>query len=116
MRIWVNPLMRMRDDVEALNTAEGRRQGARHRPRHQSGPGTGRHPEMVNADLPISLMPSVTADFWARVLSDVKVRSDLALGEDVELGWALRKGTPRRRRSSTSSSRPIGRARRSATP
>jgi membrane-bound lytic murein transglycosylase MltF len=45
--------------------------------------------EMVNAGIyPITLVRSVLAEFWAQVFSDIKVRSDLVLAEDVELGWA----------------------------
>ena len=95
--IWVNPLMRMRDDVQALNT---RLKAAGKAPAIVRDTDQALEPgdilEMVNAGLyPISLMPSVTADFWARVFSDLKVRSDLSLGEDVELGWALRKDMPK---------------------
>ena len=94
--VWVNPLMRTKDDIEALNT---RLKAAGKAPAIVKETDEGLEPgdvlEMVNAGLyPITLMPSTVADFWAQVFSDIRVRGDLALGEDVELGWALRKETP----------------------
>jgi membrane-bound lytic murein transglycosylase MltF len=52
--------------------------------------------EMVNVGTyPIALMQSTTAEFWAQVFDEVKPRTDLALAEGVELGWAMQKGTPK---------------------
>jgi len=51
--------------------------------------------EMVNAGMyPIALMQSRIAEFWAQVLDKAKPRMDLAVAENVELGWAIQKGTP----------------------
>jgi membrane-bound lytic murein transglycosylase MltF len=51
--------------------------------------------ELVNAGIyPIAVQQSVQAEFWAQVFDNVKVRNDLVLAEDVELGWAIQKGTP----------------------
>src|SRR5262249_16368325 len=35
------------------------------------------------------------AEFWAQVFDAAKPRMDLAVEEDVELGWAIQKGTPK---------------------
>ena len=51
--------------------------------------------EMVNAGTyPIALMQNKTAEFWAQVFPNVKARTDLTVAQDVELGWAIQKGTP----------------------
>ena len=51
--------------------------------------------EMVNAGTyPITFMQQKTAEFWAQVFPNAKPRTDLALAQDVELGWAIQKGTP----------------------
>jgi membrane-bound lytic murein transglycosylase MltF len=51
---------------------------------------------MVNAGTyPIALMQSQQAQFWAQVFGNVKLRTDLAVAEDVDLGWAIQKGTPK---------------------
>jgi len=51
--------------------------------------------ELVNTGVyPIALMQSIQAEFWAQVFDNLKPRKDLALAEDVELGWAIQKGTP----------------------
>jgi len=51
--------------------------------------------EMVNAGVyAIALIQSVQAEFWAQVFDGIKPRKDLALAEDVQLGWAIQKGTP----------------------
>jgi membrane-bound lytic murein transglycosylase MltF len=52
--------------------------------------------EMVNAGTyPIALMQSEQAEFWGQVFGDAKPRTDLTVAEDVELGWAIQKGTPK---------------------
>ena len=51
--------------------------------------------EMVNAGTyPITLMQNKNAEFWAQVFPNAKPRTDLTLAQDVELGWAIQKGTP----------------------
>ena len=51
--------------------------------------------EMVNAGTyPITLMQNKTAEFWAQVFPNAKPRTDLVVAQDVELGWAIPKGTP----------------------
>lgn len=52
--------------------------------------------ELVNAGTyPITVMQSKQAEFWAAALPDAKVRMDLALASDIELGWAIQKGSPK---------------------
>ena len=34
------------------------------------------------------------AEFWAQVFPNAKPRTDLALAQYVEFGWAIQKGTP----------------------
>ena len=51
--------------------------------------------EMVDAGVyPVALMQSLQAEFWAQVFDNIKPRSDLALAEDLQLGWAIQKGMP----------------------
>jgi len=52
--------------------------------------------EMVNAGTySIALAQSNTAEFWAQIFEHAKPRMDLAVAENVELGWAIQKGTPK---------------------
>src|SRR5262249_35355898 len=41
-----------------------------------------------------TLMQNKTAEFWTQVFPNAKPRTDLAVAQDVELGWAIPKGTP----------------------
>jgi membrane-bound lytic murein transglycosylase MltF len=95
--VWIVPQTRLKGDLEALN--------ARLRSRGKP-PAIAREAdslldhadimEMVNAGIyPVALMQNQQAEFWAQVFSDVTARSDLAVAEDVELGWAIQKGTPK---------------------
>jgi membrane-bound lytic murein transglycosylase MltF len=95
--VWIIPQTRMKTDVETLN-ARLRSQGR--------APAVVREVdalldqadvmEMVNAGTyPIAVMQSKTAEFWAQVFDAAKPRMDLALAEDVDLGWALQKNTPK---------------------
>jgi membrane-bound lytic murein transglycosylase MltF len=94
--IWVERQTRMKSDIDALNIrlkAQGRS------PVVMRGADSLLDPadimEMVNAGIyPIALMQSKTAEFWAQVFDAVKPRMDLVVAEDVELGWAIQKGTP----------------------
>lgn len=94
--VWVNPLARFPDDLEALNT----RLTARGKPpvvveRTDPALDPGDVLEMVNAGIyPITVTTSLVADFWEKVFDRVTVRRDLVLEQAVETGWALRKGTP----------------------
>jgi len=50
---------------------------------------------LVNAGIyPVALMQSLQAEFWEQVFDNIKPRKDLAVAEDVQLGWAIQKGTP----------------------
>lgn len=52
--------------------------------------------EMVNAGLlPLTVIDEYRARFWAKVLKDVEVRSDLAVATDGEIAWAVRKDSPK---------------------
>ena len=94
--VWVNSQTRLRDDVEALNTRLAALGKAPVRVREVDPvlePGDVM--EMVNAGTyPIALIQSQQAEFWGQVFGQVKVRRDLAVSEDVQLGWAIQKGTP----------------------
>jgi len=94
--IWVRPGTRMKGDVEALNTklrAHGKSPAAIRNIDALLEPADVM--EMVNVGTyPIALMQSKTAEFWAPVFPDARLRTDLALAEDVEFGWAIQKGTP----------------------
>jgi membrane-bound lytic murein transglycosylase MltF len=95
--VWIRPGTRMQHDIDAFN-ARLKAQG--------KGPVVVRDAdavlepadvmEMVNAGTyPIALMQSKEAEFWGQVFENAKPRMDLAVAEDVELGWAIQKGTPK---------------------
>ena len=51
--------------------------------------------EMVNAGLlPVAVVDSHKAVFWAHVFSSIVVREDLAVRTGGEIAWAFRKGSP----------------------
>jgi len=51
--------------------------------------------EMVNAGiLPMAVVDDYKARIWAKIFDKLKVRSDLALSEDGEIAWAVRKNSP----------------------
>ncbi len=94
--VWVMPRTRMKKDLEDLN-ARLKSQGKTPARVREIDPvlEPGDVMEMVNAGVyPIALMQSVQAEFWAQVFDNIKPRKDLALAEDVQLGWAIQKGTP----------------------
>jgi membrane-bound lytic murein transglycosylase MltF len=54
--------------------------------------------EMVNAGLlPMAVVDSHKAQFWAEVFDGIKVRTDLAVNTGGEIAWAIRKGSPKLR-------------------
>jgi membrane-bound lytic murein transglycosylase MltF len=94
--VWVMPRSRMKKDLEDLN-ARLKSQGKAPAIMREADPvlEPGDVMEMVNAGVyPIALMQSSQAEFWAKVFDKVKPRTDLAIAEDVQLGWAIQKGTP----------------------
>ena len=95
--VWVMPGTRMKQDLEALN-ARLKSAGKAPAVMRESDPALepGDLMEMVNAGIyPIALMNSAQADFWAQVFDRIKPHNDLAVAEDVQLGWAIQKGTPK---------------------
>ena len=94
--VWVMPQTRMKKDLEDLN-ARLKSQGKAPAMVREADPvlEPGDVMEMVNAGVyPVALMQSLQAEFWAQVFDNIKPRKDLALAEDVQLGWAIQKGTP----------------------
>ncbi len=94
--VWVMPQTRMKKDLEDLNTRL-KSQGKAPARMRESDPvlEPGDVMEMVNAGVyPVALMQSYHAEFWAQVFDKIKPRNDLAIAEDVQLGWAIQKGTP----------------------
>jgi membrane-bound lytic murein transglycosylase MltF len=94
--VWVMPMSRTKKDLEALNSRL-KSQGKAPATVCDADPALepGDVMEMVNAGIyPIALMQGIQAEFWAQVFDNVKARNDLALAEDVQLGWAIQKGTP----------------------
>jgi membrane-bound lytic murein transglycosylase MltF len=93
--VWIAPGTRMRKDLEDLNVklkAKGKQPAVPRDADPVLDPGD--LMEMVNVGTyPITLMQNKIADFWAQVFPNVKPRTDLAIAEDVELGWAIQKGT-----------------------
>ena len=54
--------------------------------------------EMVNAALlPMVVVDSHKAEFWAQIFENIVVRSDLVLRTSGQIAWALRKDTPQLR-------------------
>ena len=54
--------------------------------------------EMVNAGLlPMVVVDSHKAEFWAQIFENIVVRSDLVLRTGGQIAWALRKDTPQLR-------------------
>jgi membrane-bound lytic murein transglycosylase MltF len=94
--VWVMPVTRMKKDLEDLNArlkSQGKAPATIRETDSVLEPGDVM--ELVNTGVyPIALMQSVQAEFWAQVFDSIKPRKDLALAEDVELGWAIQKGTP----------------------
>jgi membrane-bound lytic murein transglycosylase MltF len=94
--VWVMPQTRMKKDLEDLN-ARLKSQGKAPARARETDPvlEPGDVMEMANAGVyPVALMQSMQAEFWARVFDKIKPRTDLAIAEDVQLGWAIQKGTP----------------------
>ncbi len=51
--------------------------------------------EMVNAGiLPWCIVDNHKAEIWAKVFSEVRIRSDISFSDDGEIAWALRKNSP----------------------
>jgi len=94
--VWVMPKTRMKKDLEDLN-ARLKSQGKAPARMRETDPvlEPGDVMELVNAGVyPVALMQSIQAEFWGQVFDNLKPHSDLALAEDVQLGWAIQKGTP----------------------
>ena len=94
--VWVMPHTRFANDLGALN-ARLRSQGKAPAIMREADPLLDRPDiiEMANAGTyPIVLMQSTMAEFWAQVFDNVKARMDLVVADNVELGWAIQKGTP----------------------
>ena len=54
--------------------------------------------EMVNAGLvPVVVVDSHKADFWAQILPAIQLHRDVKLREGAEIGWAFRKNSPQLR-------------------
>jgi len=52
--------------------------------------------EMVNAGLiPMIVMDSHKAQFWAQIFDNIKVRQDIAVRTGGEIAWAFRKNSPK---------------------
>jgi membrane-bound lytic murein transglycosylase MltF len=94
--VWVMPHTRMKKDLEDLN-ARLKSQGKAPAKMRETDPvlEPGDVMELVNTGVyPVALMQIGQAEFWAQVFDNMKARQDLALAEDVQLGWAIQKGTP----------------------
>ncbi|GJL80428.1 MAG: peptidoglycan lytic exotransglycosylase [marine bacterium B5-7] len=51
--------------------------------------------EMANAGLmTMTIVDSHKADFWKDIFPDIKVRSDIAINKESNIGWAFRKNSP----------------------
>lgn len=94
--VWVMPQTRFKTDLEDLNArlkSQGKAEAKMREADQLLEPGDVL--EMVNTGVyPIALMQNQTADFWAQVFDKLTPRKDLALAEDVQLGWAIQKETP----------------------
>ena len=94
--IWISPQTRMNKDLDDLNArfkSQGKAPAIVREADKLLEPGD--MMELVNAGTyPIALMQSQAAQFWGQVFENAKPRMDLAVAENVELGWAIQKGTP----------------------
>jgi membrane-bound lytic murein transglycosylase MltF len=94
--VWVMAQTRMKKDLEDLN-ATLKSQGKAPARIRETDPvlEPGDVMELVNAGVnPVALMQSSQAEFWAQVFDNITLRKDLVLADDVQLGWAIQKGTP----------------------
>jgi membrane-bound lytic murein transglycosylase MltF len=94
--IWISPQTRMKKDLDGLNAmfkSQGKAPAVMREVDALMEPGD--MMELVNAGTyPIALMQSQAAQFWGQVFENAKPRMDLVVAENVELGWAIQKGTP----------------------
>ncbi len=94
--VWIMPGTRLEKDLADLN-AKLKSRGKSPAIAREADPllEPGDVLELANAGVyPIALMQSGTAEFWAQVFDKITPRKDLAVAEDVQLGWAIQKGTP----------------------
>jgi membrane-bound lytic murein transglycosylase MltF len=94
--VWVMPQTHMKKVLDDLN-ARLQSQGKAPARTRETDPvlEPGDVMEMVDAGVyPVALMQSMQAQFWTQVFDNIEPRNDLALAEDVQLGWAIQKGTP----------------------
>jgi membrane-bound lytic murein transglycosylase MltF len=95
--VWISPGTRLQKDLEDLNArlkAAGKPPAVPRNIDVALDPGDVM--EMVNAGTyPITFMQQKTAEFWTQVFANAKPRTDLAVAQDVELAWAIQKGTPK---------------------
>lgn len=94
--VWISPGTRMKTDLDNLDRrlkAEGKAPVVMRETDSLLDPGDVM--EMVNAGTyPVALMQSQTAEFWGQVFENAKPRMDLAVANDIALGWAIQKETP----------------------
>ncbi len=93
--VWVMPQTRMKKDLDDLN-ARLKSQGKAPAKIRETDPvlEPGDVLELVNTGVyPVALMQSMQAEFWAQVFSSIKAHTDLTIAEDVQLAWAIQKGT-----------------------
>jgi len=94
--VWIMPQTRMKDDIEALNgklRSQGKAPVVMRETDALLDPADVM--EMVNTGTyPVALMQNRMAEFWAQVFDEIKPRKDLVVAEDVNLAWAIQKGTP----------------------
>jgi len=51
--------------------------------------------EMVNADLiPATIAGNLRSNFWAKIYPEIRVHSELVIGGETGLAWAMRKNSP----------------------
>jgi len=94
--VWVNPLSRFKGDLEALS-AKFQAAGKAPIKIELADPNLDVSDliEMVNAGIyPMTVAQSVQMALWSQVFDAVKTRDDLVVADNLELVWALRKGTP----------------------
>jgi membrane-bound lytic murein transglycosylase MltF len=52
--------------------------------------------EMLNAGLvKLAVVDSHKADFWSKILPDIRSHPEVAVRQDAEVAWAFRKGSPK---------------------
>lgn len=94
--VWVNPLSVAKQGLASLNESL-KKAGKPEVTIRAADPNLTEDDllEMVNAGLiPATVAGNLRSQFWAQVYPNLRVQSDLAVGNEGDLAWAVRKNSP----------------------